>query len=712
MSYNVFFILSLIAGIIMAVLSYATLKSRHESGALSFAATLAAISFYAFLYSLQVSAVSQPAIYLYFRLSYIGISVLPSAFLSFALRYSGSSLINNRLLTVLIYILPATNLILVFWNPDNLYFSNITTEYNGIFTDIQFARGILYQFYMVYIGTAIGLSLLLIARMWLDASSPNKKQIGMVLAGTTVPFILYILFILDIIPSGIDPHPFSFTVTGAFIAAGLYRHQLLTLSPPARSQLFDKMPDPVLVLDRQMRIVDFNMAATDILGICSKHYGNSADLMLQEWYSTPLNIQGKSTISSEVQIRNGSSSRFFAVTAANISGSYKVRQGTIVIFHDITGQKESEFLLKQTEKKLRAIIENAPIGVVYFDNNGIVQICNDNFSHQIGYNREKIIGVNLYTLSDQRITRALEDALNGYASSFETDIYSAIKNTTININVQIEVIRSGNGEIEGGLGLITDTTEIKKSQQRINAQNQQLRQVNAEKDRFMSIIAHDLKGPVSAFTCMTELIACEAENMTTKEMKNTAGVIHDSALAVYSLLENLLEWAFMKRKGIELQIKKISIYTTINQSIEQLKVSALKKNITLENLTALTDFAEADEKMIGTVLRNLISNGIKFTKPGGKVSVSSQRDHNKIVVRVSDNGIGIPADKIPELFSITSTYRTTGTQGEPSSGLGLILCKELVLQNNGEIWADSIPGQGSDFCFTLPAYEISIAHRE
>ena len=704
MSYNIFFILSMFIAVLMAVMAYITFSSRHESGAKSFSATLGGIAVYAFFYSLQVSASDLATIMTYFKLSYIGISLLPSAFLYFALCYTHSEYRHSHIVRGLIFVLPALNLILAVTNPANLYFSNIHTLDAGSHIAIQFKREILYWIYSAYIFGSITLSITLMTKMYLLASSSHRAQILMVISGTLVPLILFVFFLMDVTPRGLDPHPFAFTITGIFIAIALWRHHFLLLSPPARNLLFDTVPGPIIILDHLNRITDFNSATREILGIGDQQYGSPAMEFLHKWNELSTLLQSEKHVSREIQVSTNGDSRYFVVNISSLNDRRKIKQGSLLIFHDITWEKTSELHLRETEKKLRTIIENTPAGVVYFNASGIIQIANDTFMRLFGISQGTVTGYNLNLYPDPRVKEMIDITFKGIRNRFDIRFFSNNSFSDLDLDIHIELIKNERGEIDGGLGLITDTTEIKKSQEQIEKQNRQLKQVNHEKDRLMSIIAHDLRGPISAFTGLTDMMLNEVDNLSKDELKEITHSIRDASVALSNLLDNLLEWSVLQRHGAEIRKNSFSLYTLVEKTFQQLSITAAGKGIKLKNNTQPDLYVFADEKMIETVLRNLISNGIKFTHSGGEVNINAKLNgSDDIVVHVRDTGVGIPSDKLMTIFNITQQYRTQGTNGEPSSGLGLILCHELIKQNNGEIWVTSQTEGGTQFSFSVPA---------
>jgi len=244
--------------------------------------------------------------------------------------------------------------------------------------------------------------------------------------------------------------------------------------------------------------------------------------------------------------------------------------------------------------------------------------------------------------------------------------------------------------------------ERKMAEEEIREKNEMLQAANAEKDKFFSIIAHDLRGPLGAFMEATKILTDELPNMSGEEIREISGEMNKDASRIYALLENLLQWSRLQRGVLKFEPLEQILSTLVKNALSPLLSSAEKKNISLaldipENL-----LINADSHMTETVIRNLVSNAIKFT-PGGKIVVSAMPDEEGLVrISVKDNGIGIPSDMAGSLFSLTSRASRPGTEGEPSSGLGLVLCREFVEKHGGRIWVESEEGKGTEFMFTLP----------
>jgi len=258
------------------------------------------------------------------------------------------------------------------------------------------------------------------------------------------------------------------------------------------------------------------------------------------------------------------------------------------------------------------------------------------------------------------------------------------------------------GNVIGLVGIGRDITDRVKISKEIQLRNEQLTQLNAEKDKFFSIIAHDLKSPFTGLLGLTELMVESSDSFTKEEFVEYSKSINKASKKLYKLLENLLEWAQVQRGTITFTPMNLDLAQIVGQSIDIIYQRALQKKITIINEITSPQKVYIDEKMTQTVLRNLLSNAVKFTKSGGRVFIKAESlDEKRLRVSIEDTGVGIPKEDIERLFRIEQKVCSLGTEGESSTGLGLLLCKEFVEMHGGRIWVESEMGKGSKFSFTI-----------
>ena len=244
--------------------------------------------------------------------------------------------------------------------------------------------------------------------------------------------------------------------------------------------------------------------------------------------------------------------------------------------------------------------------------------------------------------------------------------------------------------------------EIKFKNEQINEYAAKLEKLIATKDKFFSIIAHDLRNPFVGIENFTKILL-RLGNYDPDDMKNQLQTIHSTALQGHELLENLLRWAKSQTDSIEINHDVFRLNDAVINCLNLIQTQANNKSIKLKNEISVNILIESDQDMLETILRNLLSNAIKFTPASGTVSVKVMQKNNLVEISVSDTGIGIEENDKQKLFRIDSKLQSReGTENETGSGLGLILCKEFVDKLGGTIWAESEIGNGTTFKFTIP----------
>ena len=265
---------------------------------------------------------------------------------------------------------------------------------------------------------------------------------------------------------------------------------------------------------------------------------------------------------------------------------------------------------------------------------------------------------------------------------------------------------------------------LKKQSYSIQKQNQELQSVNEQlleskkelnhinktKDRFFSIIAHDLKGPLNSLKGYSHLISTFGDKLSKEEIISMAAEQEHTLDNLYKFLEDLLSWSRVQMKAVALEPKEIELESVVDKMCSILVLQMEEKDIRIKCIDIKGKHVFADENAVFTVLRNLVSNSIKFTQKGGKIKVKAKEEKNKkgkeinfIKISITDTGIGMPKEVSEKLFKLDNKYSTKGTEGEKGTGLGLIICKEFVEQNRGEIGVESKEGKGTTFWFTLPS---------
>ncbi len=243
-------------------------------------------------------------------------------------------------------------------------------------------------------------------------------------------------------------------------------------------------------------------------------------------------------------------------------------------------------------------------------------------------------------------------------------------------------------------GVIINHTEQEKLENK-------LKEINEKKDKMFSIVAHDLRSPFNSILGLSDVLCDDLSEMSTDEVQKIARTIKEAAKTTHEFLENLLEWARLQMNTTKIDTMKLDLQKEVNNIISLYGAQAQKKGVVLKNNIFQTKVL-ADTSMLQTILRNLIANAIKFTNPGGEVKIMALPNNKMVEVMVIDNGIGITPENQKKLFQIGEDISTPGTAEESGTGLGLLICKDMVEKQGGTIRVETKPKEGSKFIFTLP----------
>jgi PAS domain S-box-containing protein len=369
---------------------------------------------------------------------------------------------------------------------------------------------------------------------------------------------------------------------------------------------------------------------------------------------------------------------------------------------DITIRKQVDEALQISENKANALINALP-DLMFIINSLGVFIDYKAAREDLTYQTQSIIGKRYRDIMPPEFADLIDEKLKIALDTKEMQIFEYELPLSGKGVCQYEA-RMVPGRTDEAITIVRDLTERNKAEQLIKSKNELLHKINAEKEKFFSIIAHDLRGPLGGIMALAEMMADEYQLFTNAERKEMTLGLSQSARNVFNLLENLLEWSQMKRGNTDFNLQNLDLLVTVTDCLNIVAEPARGKAISLVSNIPGELVVFADKNMIQTVIRNLLSNAIKFTTNGGTVTISANiSENNMIVIAVKDTGIGMSSEMLDHLFHIDANIKRPGTQGEPSTGLGLLLCKEFVEKNGGKLEVESIQYQGSVFRFSIPS---------
>ena len=376
----------------------------------------------------------------------------------------------------------------------------------------------------------------------------------------------------------------------------------------------------------------------------------------------------------------------------------------ITTVNDITKRRDYEEALSRSEQRYRTLIREMNEGISILDNNGYFLFANDAAEAILGVEKDSLTGTDARNILGHPLFDFIQHEISkGDVTEKKTFEYE-FKLTDGSEKIVTGSASSGFDEqnrIET-LVLLRDITTRKLAENEIRLQNEKLQLSNAEKDKFFAILAHDLRSPLSSFLGLAEVMSEDINTMTMSEIEEISKSLYLSATNLYQLLENLLEWSILQRGALKYMPEPTSLNRIVLRSVEPLQESARRKNIDLKLNLDKTLNVVCDLKMTETIFRNLISNALKYTLPGGTVEITAREiSEEETVVSIIDSGIGMSKELQAKLFKVNEQVSRKGTEGESSSGLGLLICKEFAERQEGRLWAESEENQGSTFHFTL-----------
>lgn len=413
----------------------------------------------------------------------------------------------------------------------------------------------------------------------------------------------------------------------------------------------------------------------------------------------------KSTYEVEI-ICPGGKKKNLHLTATPKYNKKRKFEGTFGIFRDITQEKRIEKELRDSEERFKRLTEVTHEGIIIHQNGDVIDV-NPSILKMFKITEEEAKKRKIYDFIVPKYHGFVKSKyLAGYSGRFE---FEAVKNDGVVFPVEVNVRTVKRDGETMRVVAINDISERKKREEALRKSEKELREANATKDKFFSILAHDLRSPVSNLMQFAKLMEENYEIITKDEEFEYIRNLVKIAEGTYNLLENLLTWSRLQLDKVSVIPEDFELSGIVESAVQLYEENYTRKNIQVEVKPGKNIHPYANQESIYFVIRNLFLNAIKFTPAGGKITITASQDFdstqnkNRVEICIEDTGIGIPPDRVNNIFHIDTAFSTEGTAQEQGTGLGLILCKEFVERNGGEIHVKSKLGKGSKFCFTIPA---------
>ena len=596
-----FWILIFSSAVTLAIGMY--LKRQRPLAAMTYLVWLEfAIAEWIFAGAFEVAATSVESKLFWSQIAYLGTTLSPVLYLLFVSEYLFPATWSRHWTKTLLF-LPALVILILAWTNSwhGCLWSHILLDPGRQIA--VYLHGPCFWGFIFYAYVLLLTGFLLLLFSYFRFPSYYRPQILLLITGSLFPFVANLIYVFDINPiPGLDWTLLAFLLTGFFLAFSVRSYRLGHLVPLATRTLMQKIPDPVLLIDHEGKIVTANPVF--YAHFSPKGFPSAGMLVTEvfdEWEDLPRFMATTESLRQEVKLTCAGTPRFYDLSVSLLCDWQETINGRLFVFRDISRRKQSEM------------------------------------------ERE----------------RTYQDLQNAYAQI--TDQKSELEHLV---------------------------EELKLS--------------NAAKDRFFSIIAHDLINPFVTINGFIRLMQEHMQDFSRQEIQDLIDDLKKNVHRTQSLLENLLEWARAQTSRIAFSPKPLYLNSLLDEQLLTVQDSMQQKGITHHLDLCRNDQVHADGNMMAVVIRNLFTNAIKYTRPGGSITVRTERTESAFSLFVQDTGIGMRPEMIEKLFRIDNRVHTEGTRGEKGSGLGLILCKEFIDQHAGEIRIKSTPDSGSIFQVILP----------
>jgi PAS domain S-box-containing protein len=568
---------------------------------------------------------------------------------------------------------------------------------------------------LVFMGLGLVSSLYLLWH-YLFRRDPFKAKAGLMTIAFTFPILAAIVLVgyLDIVKSTYGPFQMTnmLLISSVFISIIVIRYRVLDQgSELAFPVLLQSLSDGVIITDESGVITYHNQAALRITGLSEKEL----------WVRPVFRLIGGTDPSESIQklIEQKKDIADYECHIAtrvdrwpvSISITFMRERDRLIGMVFVIRELSERIRLDKELRRLRTAIDQSPATIVITDTEGNIEYVNPGFSKITGFTLQEALGQNPRLLKSGLMPEYTYRDLWAVISSGKTWVGEFINRKKSGEfyweSATITPVKDEEGRILSYIAIKEDISQRKKAEEALLRSEQEMRMINAQKDRFLSIIAHDLRAPFNILVNASDIAFQKYHELEEKDILMLLESIHTSASNTHGLLENLLLWSRSQLGRIELNLTVFDIFKVVKEVTDTLSGVARNKNIALVNEVQHNIYVYADRNMIMMIIRNLVSNALKFTPRDGTITIGENKQGNgesvskMIEFFVQDTGVGMEPDKVNNLFRIDQNVSTEGTENEPGTGLGLILCREFIEKNSGSIRVISKPGTGSTFFISL-----------
>ena len=640
-------------------------------------------------------------------IEYIEIAIAPTLLLFLVLQYTGKDIHFHPRHHILLAIEPMITLGL-FWTNQNhgLIWKSWELVHGASFNALKISYGVGFWAHAIYSYTILFSAVIFLVQAYHRASSLYRSQTGVLLTAALIPWFANVLYIFQLSPiSQLDLTPFAFTITGLIITWGLFHFKLFDIMPIAREVIIESLSDGVIVLDREMRIVDVNPAAAQLIGIPTDNIiGHPAKAVVESWPDLLRKFQHSQQ--AQISLPSGDSKRYFNASISPIFDRHSKLTGYAASLQDITEAR----LAQRKLRNLSRAVEQSASTILITNRDGRIEYVNPAFTQNTGYLKEDAIGKNPRILKSGRM--APETYKNMWQTLERGDVWQGEfinkkKNGDIYWETaSISPVKNNQGEITHFVSVKDDISLRKEMEQELIIARDKAVEANRQKGQILANISHDMRSPLGAILGYTEMLVAGYFGALTENQIDKLHQISESTKHLTEFVNNLLAQAELEAGRLAFQSKPFSVEKLVQEVCSTAEILAQQKELDFASDVSpdLPDTLLGDLYWLRRILSNLIGNAIKFTDTGG-VHLSIQRvDDEFWSIEVADTGQGIPLSeqaKIFEPFEQGSPKKHTSS----GAGLGLAIVKDVTELMGGRVSLTSAINQGSALTVLLPLKE-------
>ncbi|HLA77893.1 MAG TPA: histidine kinase N-terminal 7TM domain-containing protein [Vicinamibacteria bacterium] len=663
------------------------LRRRPARGGVSLILLSLAVTVYVLAYSAELGSTTLAGVQLWLKVEYLGVANIPGLVLVVALAYTG----RERMLTPLrlgpLFVVPAITCLLAWTNPDHeLIWRGISIDRTGGFTWTRFQSGPWYWAHNAYIYLLVVAAWALLFQARSHASGLIRRQMNVLLVGTTIPAVVHLFYLAGLFIPGVDPNPYALVLAAAIFAWGMLDSRLWDIIPVAQATVLESLREAVLVVDARGRLADLNPAAQALLSLTpALGIGRPVAEVFPAWNHIVSHHALGETVREELVLALDGQQRHFEASVAPLRERPGRVEGRLLLLREITDRKQADQRLR-----LQAVaLEAAANGILITDREGKIQWVNPAFTRMTGYPADEVLGSTTGLLkSGAHDVVFYRDLWNTILAGqvWRGEVTNRRKDGSLYTEEQtIAPVSSPTGEITHFIAVKQDVTERK--------------QVESLRETLIHTMIHDLRSPLTVVSGALDLLAPEDG---TADPESPLELARRSTQRVLDLLTAILEVHGLESGKMPVERGPLDLASLIGEALGLVRPLADAKHQRLTSTMAdALPPVQADRGLLLRVIQNLAGNAIKFTPPGGSIRVSAAGDRavkGMVTVSIEDDGPGIAPDLLPRLFR----EFVTGSLKGRGSGLGLAFCRLAVEAHGGRIRAESVPGQGATFTFTLP----------